>query len=118
MIYFHLVNLTTFLVYFGVSSTSDSPPMLAAVFSQPQGVDEVKFPAYSSMVEIQVINYDYYQTLFDQSQIGAPPDANSSLTVAQKQKFTIKTISPEWGYATETTKVCAFKAQLLACPIQ
>ncbi|XP_028243458.1 calmodulin-binding transcription activator 4-like isoform X3 [Glycine soja] len=77
----------------------------SAVFSQPQGVDEVKFPAYSSMLETQVINSDYYETLFDQSQIGAPPDANSSLTVAQKQKFTIKTISPEWGYATETTKV-------------
>ncbi|KHN34827.1 Calmodulin-binding transcription activator 4 [Glycine soja] len=76
-----------------------------SVFSQPQGVDEVKFPVYSSMVETQVINSDYYETLFDQSQIGAPPDANSSLTVAQKQKFTIKTISPEWGYATETTKV-------------
>ena len=67
--------------------------MLAVVFSQPQGADEVKFPTYSSMVETQVINFDYYQTLFDQSQIGAPPDANSILTIAQKQKFTIKTIS-------------------------
>ncbi|RDY09637.1 Calmodulin-binding transcription activator 4, partial [Mucuna pruriens] len=103
MIYFHLVNLT-FLAYFGVSSTSDSPPMLAAVLSPPHGVDGVKFPAYT-MVETREINSDYYETLFDQSQIGAPPDADSSLTVAQKQKFTIKAVSPEWGYATETTKV-------------
>ncbi|CAJ1938826.1 unnamed protein product [Sphenostylis stenocarpa] len=77
----------------------------SAVFSPPQGVDEVKFPAYSSMVETRVINSDYYETLFDQSPIVAPLYADSSLTVAQKQKFTIKTISPEWSYATETTKV-------------
>lgn len=83
--------------------------MLTAVFSLPQSVDGVKFPAYSSMVETREINSDYYDTLFDQSQIGASPDADSSLTVAQKQKFTIKAVSPEWGYATETTKVCAFK---------
>ncbi|QCD83556.1 GA-binding protein transcription factor [Vigna unguiculata] len=76
-----------------------------AVFSPPQGVDEVKFPAYSSVVETRVTNSGYYETLFDQSQIIAPLDADSSLTIAQKQKFTIKTFSPEWGYATETTKV-------------
>ncbi|KAK7400028.1 hypothetical protein VNO78_11226 [Psophocarpus tetragonolobus] len=76
-----------------------------SVFSPPQRVDEVKFPTYSSMVETQVINSGYYESLFDQSQIGAPPDADSSLTVAQDQKFTIKIVSPEWGYATEITKV-------------
>ncbi|TKY45943.1 Calmodulin-binding transcription activator 4 [Spatholobus suberectus] len=76
-----------------------------SVFSLHQGVDGVKFPAYSSMVETQEINSDYYGTYFDQSRIGAPPDADSSLTIAQKQKFTIKAVSPEWGYATETTKV-------------
>jgi len=92
--------------------------MLAAVFSPPQGVGEVKFPAYSSMVETRVTNSDYYGTFFDQSQIVAPLDADSSLTIAHKQKFTIKTFSPEWGYATETTKVCAFKAKLLASPMQ
>ncbi|XP_068476459.1 calmodulin-binding transcription activator 4 isoform X3 [Phaseolus vulgaris] len=77
----------------------------SAVFSPPQGVGEVKFPAYSSMVETRVTNSDYYGTFFDQSQIVAPLDADSSLTIAHKQKFTIKTLSPEWGYATETTKV-------------
>ncbi|XP_027919739.1 calmodulin-binding transcription activator 4 isoform X2 [Vigna unguiculata] len=82
------------------SDTSQS-----SVFSPPQGVDEVKFPAYSSVVETRVTNSGYYETLFDQSQIIAPLDADSSLTIAQKQKFTIKTFSPEWGYATETTKV-------------
>ncbi|XP_027340146.1 calmodulin-binding transcription activator 4 isoform X2 [Abrus precatorius] len=76
-----------------------------SIFSLPQGIGGVKFPQYSSMVETQEINSDYYATLFDQSQIGAPLDSDSSLTVAQKQKFTIKAVSPEWGYATETTKV-------------
>lgn len=83
--------------------------MLPAVFSLSQGVDGVKLPPYSSMVETQEIHSDYYETLFDQSQIGASLDAGSSLTVAQKQKFTIKAVSPEWGYASETTKVCALQ---------
>lgn len=61
------------------------------------------------MVETQVTNSDYYSTLFDQNQFAAPLDVDSSLTVAQKQKFTIKEVSPEWGYATEATKVCAIE---------
>ncbi|KAK7359362.1 hypothetical protein VNO77_01319 [Canavalia gladiata] len=66
----------------------------------------VNFPQYPSMVETQQLNSDYYATLLDhESHIGVPLDSVSSLTVAQKQKFTIKAVSPEWGYATETTKV-------------
>lgn len=76
-----------------------------SVFSLPQGVDEVTLPPYSSMDETQEIRSSYYSTLFDQSQIGASHDAGSSLTVSQKQKFTIKAVSPEWGYSSETTKV-------------
>ncbi|KAI4343405.1 hypothetical protein L6164_010757 [Bauhinia variegata] len=74
-------------------------------FSLPQEIGSVKFPAHSSTVEIQEADSDYYATFFDQSQIGAPLGADSGLTVAQTQKFTIKEVSPEWGYATETTKV-------------
>ncbi|KAK7247010.1 hypothetical protein RIF29_41886 [Crotalaria pallida] len=76
-----------------------------SIFSLRQGVGGDKFPPYSSMVGTQQTNSDYYATLFDQSQIGAPLDADSSLTIAENQKFTIKEISPEWGYTTETTKV-------------
>lgn len=76
-----------------------------SVFSLPQGVGEVTLPPYSSMDETQEIRSSYYSTLFDQSQIGASHDAGSSLTVSQKQKFTIKAVSPEWGYSSETTKV-------------
>ncbi|TXG67144.1 hypothetical protein EZV62_008419 [Acer yangbiense] len=42
---------------------------------------------------------------FDQDQIGVPLEGYLSLTVAQKQKLTIREISPEWGYTTEATKV-------------
>lgn len=90
-------------------STSDAPHILPAVFSLPQAVGEVALPPYSSTVENQEIHSDYYATLFDQSQIGASMYAGSSLTVAQKQKFTIKAVSPEWGFVSETTKVCAFQ---------
>ncbi|GMJ09671.1 hypothetical protein like AT1G67310 [Hibiscus trionum] len=43
---------------------------------------------------------DYYK-IFNQDEIGT----GLSLTVAQKQKFTIQEISPEWGYTSEVTKV-------------
>ncbi|KAI4336567.1 hypothetical protein L6164_015079 [Bauhinia variegata] len=74
-------------------------------FSPPQEIGGVKFPAYSSMVGTQETNSDYYATFLDQREIGVPLDVDSTLTVAQKQKFTIKEVSPEWGYATESTKV-------------
>lgn len=48
---------------------------------------------------------DLYSTLFDQGQIGTLLATDSSLTIAQNQKFTIHEISPEWAYATEPTKV-------------
>lgn len=52
---------------------------------------------------------DLYSTLFDQGQIETPLASDSSLTVSQEQKFTIREISPEWGYATEPTKVSPFE---------
>ncbi|XP_052203968.1 calmodulin-binding transcription activator 4 [Diospyros lotus] len=46
-----------------------------------------------------------FASLFDQDHIGINVEADSSLTISQKQKFTIREISPEWGFASETTKV-------------
>lgn len=43
--------------------------------------------------------------LFNEGQIGLPLESDPSLTLAQKQRFTIREISPEWGFASETTKV-------------
>ncbi|KAJ1382076.1 IPT domain, partial [Sesbania bispinosa] len=72
-------------------------PILPDFFPCPQD------PPYS-LVETQRTNSDY-ATWFDQTQIQEPLGADSSLTVAQKQKFTIKAVSPEYCYAAETTKV-------------
>lgn len=69
-----------------------------------RAADNIKISPYPSLSEIRETNSDYYAILFDQGQIG-PLESHMSLTVAQKQKFTIKEISPEWGYATEATKV-------------
>ncbi|KAL1328599.1 calmodulin-binding transcription activator 4 isoform X1 [Arachis hypogaea] len=76
-----------------------------SVFSLPEGDSGVEYPPYSSVLEAQKANSEYYATLFAQSQIGPSLDADSSLTVSQKQKFSIKAVSPEWGYTTETTKI-------------
>ncbi|KAH0711180.1 hypothetical protein KY284_012607 [Solanum tuberosum] len=48
---------------------------------------------------------DQCTTIFDQDQIGISFEANTSLTIVQKQKFTIHDISPDWGYASDATKV-------------
>ncbi|KAK7280863.1 hypothetical protein RIF29_08402 [Crotalaria pallida] len=74
------------------------------VFSVPQDVGAIKFHPYS-LAETRQTNPDCYSTLFDQMQVQEPLDADSSLTVSQKQKFTIRAVSPEWCYANETTKV-------------
>ncbi|MED6160075.1 hypothetical protein PIB30_048000 [Stylosanthes scabra] len=74
-----------------------------SVFSRPQDCG-TKFPLYST-VEAQQRSSDYYATSFDEIQIPQPLDADLSLTISQKQKFTIRTILPEWCYATETSKV-------------
>lgn len=41
----------------------------------------------------------------EEGQTGLPLEQEMNHTVAYKQKFTIEDISPEWGYANETTKV-------------
>ncbi|KAH0991941.1 hypothetical protein GBA52_003424 [Prunus armeniaca] len=69
--------------------------------SLPEEVDSFKLSPCSSVMGT---HSDYYTSLFEQGQTGTL-DSDISLTVAQKQKFTIREISPEWGYATEATKV-------------
>ncbi|KAL5760214.1 hypothetical protein ACOSP7_018715 [Xanthoceras sorbifolium] len=71
----------------------------------PQEVNSSKRPAYSSVIGTYETNSDYNTMFFDQDEIGVPLEGDLSLTVAQKQKFTIREISPEWGYTTEATKV-------------
>ncbi|KAM7487124.1 hypothetical protein LguiB_024608 [Lonicera macranthoides] len=71
----------------------------------PQEVEDFKFPTYSSAVNTYGTNPDYYTSFFDDAEIGMPLEADSSLTIAQKQKFMIREISPEWGYSSEATKI-------------
>ncbi|XP_045809247.1 calmodulin-binding transcription activator 4-like isoform X2 [Trifolium pratense] len=73
-----------------------------SVFSLTQHIGGVNMSPYSS-VETQGTNSDYYERLFDQSQIQEPLDAYSRF--AGGQKFTIMTVSPEYCYATEASKV-------------
>ncbi|KAK4265058.1 hypothetical protein QN277_026160 [Acacia crassicarpa] len=75
-----------------------------SAFSLNQDIHGVRFSPYSS-IETQEANLDCYASFFDPNQIEAPLAVDLSLTVARKQKFTIKEVSPEWGYATEATKV-------------
>ncbi|KAJ9563960.1 hypothetical protein OSB04_009120 [Centaurea solstitialis] len=63
------------------------------------------FPSYTPARNMYQIDPNLYSTIFDQGQTGTPLASDSSLTIAQEQKFTIREISPEWGYATERTKV-------------
>lgn len=76
--------------------------MLPASLSRPDEVDGFKISPYLSTVETHP---DYFTSFFEQVHMGSL-DSDISLTVAQKQKFTIREISPEWGGANEPTKVC------------
>ncbi|CAK7336147.1 unnamed protein product [Dovyalis caffra] len=71
----------------------------------PQEVENFDIPTCSSVIETHENNSNYYSMLYDQGHLGIQIEADSSLTVAQQQKFTIREISPEWGYAIEATKV-------------
>ncbi|XWS34540.1 hypothetical protein CRYUN_Cryun21dG0047400 [Craigia yunnanensis] len=84
---------------FNGSNTEDSSVLLH------QEVENVEIPSYSSAIEAIDTKSDYYTMLFNQDEIGIPLAADSSLTIAQMQKFTIQEISPEWGYSSEPTKV-------------
>ncbi|CAL5349663.1 unnamed protein product [Camellia sinensis] len=80
--------------------SSESPLALPDSMSLSEGVKNFNFPAYSPETNIRHTEPNYFTTLFD-----LDLDTDTSLTIAQKQKFTIREISPEWGYAFEATKV-------------
>ncbi|XP_052487557.1 calmodulin-binding transcription activator 4 isoform X1 [Gossypium raimondii] len=87
------------LLNFNGSSIEASPILLH------QEVGNVDIPAYSSAIESFDTKFDNYRMFFNQEEIGIPLATDSSLTIAQKQKFTIREISPEWGYSSEPTRV-------------
>lgn len=71
----------------------------------PQEFEDSTFPAYTHQDNMFPSDADLYSRLFDQDQTGTALASDSSLTIAQEQKFSIREISPQWGYATESTKV-------------
>lgn len=73
-----------------------------------QEVDDLNFAACSPSISTYGANSDHYMAILEQGPVGLPLEESSSLTVSQKQKFTIHEISPEWGYAHEATKVSVY----------
>lgn len=69
----------------------------------PSEVENLNFPEYKT--NTHAVNSDYYRMLFDEGQTEVPLESGPSLTLAQKQRFTICEISPEWGFSSESTKV-------------
>ncbi|KAI3426817.1 uncharacterized protein J3R85_009690 [Psidium guajava] len=66
-------------------------------------LDNFQVSAYPSMAH--GANPEYYPVLFGQGQPGMSVVGDSCLTLAKTQKYTIREISPEWGYSTESTKI-------------
>lgn len=78
---------------------------LAAPVPAFKQLEDFKYTTYPPAITTFGSNPDEYTTIFDQDQIGTSLEDEMSLTIAQKQKFTIRHISPDWGYSSEATKV-------------
>ncbi|KAM3303696.1 calmodulin-binding transcription activator 4 isoform X1 [Capsicum chacoense] len=83
-------------------SNKEAPTAQVPDFKQ---LEDFKYPTYPPDINTFGSNPDKYTTLFDQDHIGTSLEDELSLTIAQKQKFTIRDISPDWGYSSEATKV-------------
>ena len=71
----------------------------------PDEREDLNFSSFTHAKSMYESDPDFYPAAFDQEHIRMPLARDSSLTIAQEQKFTIREISPAWGYATESTKV-------------
>ncbi|KAJ9554577.1 hypothetical protein OSB04_018622 [Centaurea solstitialis] len=81
----------------------------------PHELEDFKFPAYTPARNLSESYPDFYSTMFGQGQSGMPLESDSSLTIAQEQRFSIREIVPGWGYASEPTKVLVIGA--FACDV-
>lgn len=71
----------------------------------PREAEEFKFSAHPHAMNFYEADPYHYREVFPQDQIGVPLQATPSSTISGRQKFTLHEISPDWGYANETTKV-------------
>ncbi|KAK1381622.1 Calmodulin-binding transcription activator 4 [Heracleum sosnowskyi] len=86
---------------FAVNNTLSLPTSMLL----PEEVEYFKVASDSPSMDVYGVNSDHFTTVFEQVQTEMPLQETPSLTVSQKQLFTIHEISPEWGYAHEATKV-------------
>lgn len=73
--------------------------------TSPDQIEDFNYPLYFPELSAYKTVPVQYPTLFDQGQTEISLEADMGLTIAQKQKFTIKEISPDWGYTIGATKV-------------
>lgn len=71
----------------------------------PQELASFEAPACFSLPGAPENDGQYCRMMDDEQEISLPLEQDMRQTVADNQKFTIEDISPEWGYANETTKV-------------
>ncbi|KAL0372264.1 UNVERIFIED_CONTAM: Calmodulin-binding transcription activator 4 [Sesamum calycinum] len=76
-----------------------------AIPSSLQHVNSQQYHAYSSVPHAYGTTQHYCSSLFDQDGFGTSLESNISSTFAQKQKFTIREISPDWCYSSEGAKI-------------
>ena len=79
--------------------------MLPASNVLSQEAETFRFSAPPHAVNYYEANPYQYSEMFQQDQIGVPLQATPSSTISNNYKFTLHEISPDWGYANETTKV-------------
>ncbi|KAK9117573.1 hypothetical protein Sjap_016520 [Stephania japonica] len=84
----------------GSDNLADSPTS----FSLPHG-DKISGASLYSSPTTDGANPDDYSMWFDQESQMRNLGSESKLTLTKKQKFSIRTICPEWGYASENSKV-------------
>lgn len=75
----------------------------------PHEPEDLKFSSYTPARNMYENDPDFYSAKFDQEHVRMPLERDSCLTTTQEQKFIIRAISPEWGYAIESTKVYSLK---------
>ncbi|KAK9063540.1 hypothetical protein SSX86_017410 [Deinandra increscens subsp. villosa] len=67
-------------------------------------LEDFKFPTYTPTRSLSGSYPNIYSTMFDEGQ-GISLESDSRFAIEGEQKFTIREIAPEWGYASEPTKV-------------
>lgn len=70
----------------------------------PQEVENFGFTAYSPVTNSSYTYPNSFSSVLDQGQIGINFEADC-LNISPSQKYTIREICPEWGYASDNTKV-------------